>query len=93
MANPLEVIERKLEKLDRKLTEQEKLLDSRIRELDSFMAAFDCDPVLDVEVSSFTDSVNAKREAAGLSPADRVTFAITESIHQALKLTGDFTDE
>ena len=93
MANPMEVIERKLKKLDRKLTEQEKLLDSRIREMQSLMAAFDCDPVLDVEVSSFTDSVNAKRGAAGLSPADRVTFALTESIQHALSLTGDYGDE
>jgi hypothetical protein len=86
MANPLEVIERKL-------AQQQTELDRAVSEMKSLMAAFDCDPVLDVEVSSFTDSVNAKREAAGLSPADRVTFAITESIHQALKLTGDFTDE
>ena len=86
MANPLEVIERKL-------AQQKTELDRAVCEMQSLMAAFDCDPVLDVEVSSFTDSVNAKREAAGLSPADRVTFALTKSIHHALSLTGDYGDE
>lgn len=86
MANPLEVIERKL-------AQQQTELDRAVCEMESLMAAFDCDPVLDVEVSSFTDSVNAKREAAGLSPADRVTFALTESISHALSLTGDYGDE
>ena len=86
MANPLEVIERKL-------AQQQTELDRAVCEMESLMAAFDCDPVLDVEVSSFTNSVNAKREAAGLSPADRVTFALTESISHALSLTGDYGDE
>ena len=86
MANPLEVIERKL-------AQQETELNRAVCEMQSLMAAFDCDPVLDVEVSSFTDSVNAKREAAGFSPADRVTFVLTESIEAALSLTGDFSDE
>ena len=86
MANPLEVIERKL-------AQQQTELNRAVRDMESLMAAFDCDPVLDVEVSSFTDSVNAKREAAGLSPADRVTFALTESIQRALSLTGDYGDE
>lgn len=86
MANPLEVIERKL-------AQQQTELDRAVCDMQSLMAAFDCDPVLDVEVSSFTDSVNAKREAAGLLPADRVTFALTESIKQALSLTGDYGDE
>ena len=86
MANPLEVIERKL-------AQQQTELNRAVRDMELLMAAFDCDPVLDVEVSSFTDSVNAKREAAGLSPADRVTFALTESIQRALSLTGDYGDE
>ena len=86
MANPLEVIERKL-------AQQQTELNRAVNEMQSLMAAFDCDPVLDVEVSSFTDSVNAKREAAGFSPADRVTFVLTESIEAALSLTGDFSDE
>ena len=86
MANPMEVIERKL-------AQQETELNRAVCEMQSLMAAFDCDPVLDVEVSSFTDSVNAKREAAGFSPADRVTFVLTESIEAALSLTGDFSDE
>ena len=86
MANPLEVIERKL-------AQQQTELDRAVCEMQSLMAAFDCDPVLDVEVSSFTDSVNAKREAAGFAPADRVTFALTESIQRALSLTGDYGDE
>ena len=86
MANPLEVIERKL-------AQQEAELNRAVCEMQSLMATFDCDPVLDVEVSSFTDSVNAKREAAGFSPADRVTFVLTESIEAALSLTGDFSDE
>ena len=86
MANPLEVIERKL-------AQQKTELNRAVSEMQSLMAAFDCDPVLDVEVSSFTDSVNAKREAAGLSPVDRVTFVLTESIQHALSLTGDYGDE
>ena len=86
MANPLEVIERKL-------AQQQTELNRAVNEMQSLMAAFDCDPVLDVEVSSFTDSVNSKREAAGFSPADRVTFALTESIQHALSLTGDYGDE
>lgn len=86
MANPLVVIERKL-------AQQQTELDRAVSEMQSLMAAFDCDPVLDVEVSSFTDSVNAKREAAGFAPVDRVTFALTESIQHALSLTGDYGDE
>lgn len=86
MANPLEVIERKL-------AQQQTELDRAVSEMQSLMAAFDCDPVLDVEVSSFTDSVNAKREAAGFAPVDRVTFVLTESIQHALSLTGDYGDE
>lgn len=86
MANPLEVIERKL-------AQQKTELNRAVCEMQSLMAAFDCDPVLSVEVSSFTDSVNAKREAAGFAPVDRVTFALTESIQHALSLTGDYGDE
>jgi hypothetical protein len=86
MANPLQEIELKL-------NQTQKELDLAVREMESLMAVFDCDPVLDVAVSSFTDSINAKREAAGFSPADRVTFALTESIKAALKLTGDYSDE
>lgn len=93
MANPLDVVECKLKKVNRKLNRIEVELDRRVSEMQSLMAAFDCDPVLDVEVSSFTDSVNAKREAAGFAPVDRVTFALTESIQHALSLTGDYGDE
>jgi len=83
MANPLAVIERKL-------AQQQTELDRAVREMESLMAEFDCDPVLDVSVSSFTDAVNAKREAAGFSPADRVTYALTNSIEHALRVTGDY---
>ena len=83
MANPMEVIERKLAQ---KQTE----LDRAVRDMESLMAEFDCDPVLDVEVFTFTDAVNAKREAAGFSPADRVTYALTNSIEHALRVTGDY---
>lgn len=86
MANPLEVIERKL-------AQQETELNRAVCEMQSLMAAFDCDPVLDVHLFSYTDSVNAKREAAGFAPVDRVTFALTESIKCALSLTGDYGDE
>ncbi|NBT29198.1 MAG: hypothetical protein EBT18_06875 [Gammaproteobacteria bacterium] len=83
MANPLEVIERKL-------AQQKTELDRAVRDMESLMAEFDCDPVLDVEVFTFTDAVNAKREAAGFSPADRVTYALTNSIEHALRVTGDY---
>lgn len=83
MANPLAVIERKL-------AQQQTELDRAVRDMESLMAEFDCDPVLDVSVSSFTDAVNAKREAAGFLPADRVTYALTNSIEHALRVTGDY---
>ena len=83
MANPLAVIERKL-------AQQKTELDRAVRDMESLMAEFDCDPVLDVEVFTFTDAVNAKREAAGFSPADRVTYALTNSIEHALRATGDY---
>ena len=83
MANPLEVIERKL-------AQQKTELDRAVRDMESLMDEFDCDPVLDVEVFTFTDAVNAKREAAGFSPADRVTYALTNSIEHALRVTGDY---
>lgn len=86
MANPMEVMS---EKLDAQVKE----LNEATREMQSLMAAFDCDPVLDVEVFTFTDDVNRKRDAAGLPPVDRVTFALTKSIESALSLTGDFCDE
>lgn len=90
MANPLDVVECKLKKVNQKLNRIEIELDRRISEMQSLMAAFDCDPVLDVEVFTFTDAVNAKREAAGFSPADRVTYALTNSIEHALRVTGDY---
>ena len=83
MANPLEVIERKL-------AQQQTELDRAVRDMESLMAEFDCDPVLDVEVFTFTDAVNAKREEAGFSPADRVTHVLTKSIERALRVTGDY---
>lgn len=80
MANPLDEMQRKLDQTQAELAES-------VREMESLMAAFDCDPVLDVELFSFTDEVNAKREALGLAPVSRVTYALTESIENALKLT------
>lgn len=86
MANPLAVIERKL-------AEQQTELDRAVCEMESLMAEFDCDPLLNVEVFTFTDAVNAKREAAGFSPADRVTHVLTNSIEHALRVTGDYSNE
>lgn len=85
MANPLEQVMRELDHTQAELS-------VAVKELESFMADFDCDPVLDVEVFSFTDGVNAKREAAGLEPASRVTYALTKSIESALKLGMEMSD-